>query len=58
MGLFGSHKADINDRVNIVGGADNCTWVTKLEGDKFTLVKGATPICGALVPGKTVSAAS
>ncbi|MBL7488350.1 ABC transporter substrate-binding protein [Frankia sp. AgB1.9] len=58
MGLFGSHKADINDRVNIVGGADNCTWVTKLEGDKFTLVKGATPICGALVPGKTVAPAS
>ncbi|WP_045880272.1 ABC transporter substrate-binding protein [Pseudofrankia sp. DC12] len=58
MGLFGSHKADINDRVNIVGGADNCIWVTKLEGNEFTLVKGATPICGALVPGKTVAAAS
>jgi ABC-type branched-subunit amino acid transport system substrate-binding protein len=58
MGLFGGHKVDINDRETIVGGADNCTWATKLEGNTFTLVKGATPICGKLVPGKTVSPAS
>jgi ABC-type branched-subunit amino acid transport system substrate-binding protein len=58
MGLFGGHKVDINDRVNIVGGADNCSWVTKLEGDKFTLVKGADPMCGTLVPGKSVASAS
>jgi ABC-type branched-subunit amino acid transport system substrate-binding protein len=58
MGLFGGHKLDINDRENIVNGVDNCLWVTKLEGDKFVLVPGADPVCGALVPGKTVSPAS
>ncbi|MBL7492589.1 ABC transporter substrate-binding protein [Frankia sp. AgB1.9] len=58
MGLFGGHKADINDRVNIVNGADNCWWLTKLEGDKFTLVPGGDPVCGKLVPGKTVAPAS
>ncbi|ADP81150.1 ABC transporter substrate-binding protein [Pseudofrankia inefficax] len=58
MGLFGSHTVDINDRVTIVGGADNCLWVTKLTGKTFTLVSGATPICGELVPGKSVAPAS
>jgi ABC-type branched-subunit amino acid transport system substrate-binding protein len=58
MGLFGGHTVDINDRVNIVNGADNCWWVTKLEGDKFVLVPGGDPVCGTLVPGKTVAPAS
>ncbi|MBL7550497.1 ABC transporter substrate-binding protein [Frankia sp. AgB1.9] len=58
MGLFGGHKVDINDRENIVGGANNCSWITKLEGSTFKLVPGATPMCGDLVPGKTVAAAS
>jgi ABC-type branched-subunit amino acid transport system substrate-binding protein len=58
LGLFGSHKLDINDRDNIVAGADNCLWITKLEGNQFKLVKGATPICGNVLPGVTVSASS
>lgn len=58
LGLFGSHKLDINDRNNIVLGVDNCQWYTKLEGDKFVLVKGATPLCGTTVPGETVSPSS
>ncbi len=58
LGLFGSHKLDINDRQNIVGSVDNCLWVTKLEGKTFTLVKGADPVCGTVIPGKTVSASS
>ena len=58
MGLFGSHRVDINDRVNVVGGADNCTWITKLDGNTFTLVKGADPICGTVVAGKTVAPAT
>ena len=45
LGLFGSHSLDLNDRVNGLGGADNCIWITKLEGDNFTLVPGADPIC-------------
>ena len=58
LGLFGSHKLDLSNRTNIVSGVDNCLWVTKLEGSKFTLVSGATPICGKTLPGVTVSASS
>lgn len=52
-GLFGDHPLDPNDRVN--NGDGNCTWTTKLVGDAFQPVKGADPICGAIIPGKTVS---
>lgn len=55
-GLYGSHDVDINDRVNEVGGPDNCEWIVKLVGQGFQLVSGAEPICGTVVPGKTVSA--
>jgi ABC-type branched-subunit amino acid transport system substrate-binding protein len=58
LGLFGSHKLDLSDRTTIVAGVDNCSWVTKLEGDKFTLVDGATPICGDVVKGVTVKPSS
>ncbi|MBL7486894.1 ABC transporter substrate-binding protein [Frankia sp. AgB1.9] len=58
LGLFGSHTVDINDRENVVNGPDNCMWVAKLSGTKFTLVPGAEPICGTVVPGRTVSPAS
>lgn len=58
LGLFGSHKLDINDRDNLVVGVDNCLWVTKLQGKTFTQVPGADPVCGEVVPGKTVSPSS
>jgi ABC-type branched-subunit amino acid transport system substrate-binding protein len=58
LGLWGTHKLDINDRENIVGGADNCTWATKLVGENFQLVKGADPICGKVLEGVTVSPSS
>jgi len=58
LGLWGSHTLDINDRENVVGGADNCTWATKLVGDKFQLVQGADPICGKVLAGVTVSPSS
>ena len=58
MGLFGSHRLDVSDRTNIVGGVDNCAWYTKLVGDKFELVKGADPICGHVLQGVTVSSSS
>jgi ABC-type branched-subunit amino acid transport system substrate-binding protein len=55
-GLFPDGKTmDINDRENIITGADNCEFATKLVGTKFELVKGADPICGKDT-GKTVSA--
>ena len=58
LGLFGGRKLDLNDRTNIVGGVDNCLWVTKLQGNEFKLVDGADPICGKALPGVTVSASS
>jgi branched-chain amino acid transport system substrate-binding protein len=58
LGLFGSHTLDLSDRSSVVSGVDNCLWVTKLVGKNFELVKGATPICGATIPGVTVSASS
>jgi ABC-type branched-subunit amino acid transport system substrate-binding protein len=54
-GLYGSHPLDINDRVNIVGGPDNCGYYVQLSGTSYKPVKNATPLCGKLVPGKTVS---
>ncbi len=57
-GLFGTHTMDINNRVNIIGGVDNCEWMTKLSGTTFELVPGADPICGTQVPGESVSASS
>ncbi len=32
-------------------------WMTKLVGQKFELVSGADPVCGSVIPGKTVAAA-
>lgn len=55
-GLFGNGKTmDINDRDNIITGAGNCEYATKLVGKRFELVKGADPICGKDT-GKTVAA--
>jgi branched-chain amino acid transport system substrate-binding protein len=39
-------------------GADNCTWVTQYSGSSFHLIPGADPICGSVIPGKTVSGSS
>ncbi|MBL7489459.1 ABC transporter substrate-binding protein [Frankia sp. AgB1.9] len=58
LGLYGTHTVDINDRENIVFGADNCLWVAQFEGNGFKPVPNAAPICGELIPGKTVSPAS
>jgi ABC-type branched-subunit amino acid transport system substrate-binding protein len=55
MGLFGSKVIDVNNRTDYVAGIDNCMWLTKLEGRTFTVIKGGEPICGKVVPGKTVS---
>jgi ABC-type branched-subunit amino acid transport system substrate-binding protein len=58
VGLFGDQKVDINNRTDFVAGPNNCMWVAKLEGKTFTAVKSASPICGKLIPGKTVSSSS
>jgi ABC-type branched-subunit amino acid transport system substrate-binding protein len=58
LGLYGGRTVDINDRENIVFGAGNCQWFTKLTGRTFSLVEGADPLCGTVIPGKTVSPSS
>src|SRR4051812_5356024 len=40
-GLFGTHPANPNDRVNVVDGPDNCLYITKFNGHTFDLVKNA-----------------
>ncbi len=58
-GLFGSHSIGFAlDQRGLVGGADNCLWLTKYVGTSFQLVPGADPICGSTLPGKTVSPSS
>jgi ABC-type branched-subunit amino acid transport system substrate-binding protein len=58
VGLFGNRSLNLGQRTNIAIGVDNCYWVTKLSGSKFLLVPGADPICGSIIPGKTVAPAS
>ncbi len=57
-GLLGTHSLDMSQRGGEVVGVDNCEWMTKLSGSTFQLVQGADPICGTIVPGKTVSPSS
>ncbi|HEX4428060.1 MAG TPA: ABC transporter substrate-binding protein [Frankiaceae bacterium] len=54
-GLYGAHPLDINDRVNIVAGADGCEYYIKLTGSTFEPVKNADPLCGTIVAGETVT---
>jgi ABC-type branched-subunit amino acid transport system substrate-binding protein len=55
LGLFGGHTVDFADRSGLAAGVDNCQWYTKLVGNSFQLVKDATPICGTLIKGVSVS---
>jgi len=53
-GLYGSYS--IGFSLGQRGAASNtCTWMTQFSGSSFDLVPGADPICGAVIPGKTVS---
>lgn len=53
-GLLGSHSYGMSDRAATATGVDDCTYVTKLAGSKFELVKGADPVCGTTIAGKSV----
>jgi branched-chain amino acid transport system substrate-binding protein len=57
-GLFGSRSVDMSQRTNVAVGVDNCYWITKYSGSAFALVANADPICGSIIPGKTVHASS
>ena len=58
-GLYGTHSIGfaLSDRGQALN-ADNCIWVAQYSGSSFHLISGAEPICGAVVPGKQVSASS
>jgi branched-chain amino acid transport system substrate-binding protein len=55
-GLFGGHTLSFAMDKRGLGsaGADGCLWFTKFQGQKFTVVSGADPICGGVIPGKSV----
>jgi branched-chain amino acid transport system substrate-binding protein len=58
-GLYGDHSVGFAmSQRGRAAGADNCVWITKYSGSSFALVPGADPICGSVIPGKTVSASS
>ncbi len=55
-GLYGTHSIGFAmDQRGLAAGADNCTWLTQFVGSDFHLVPGQDPICGTVIPGKTVS---
>jgi branched-chain amino acid transport system substrate-binding protein len=58
-GLFGSHSLGFGlSQRGQAAGVENCLWISKFSGGKFQPVSGATPICGSVIPGKTVSPSS
>jgi branched-chain amino acid transport system substrate-binding protein len=54
-GLFGGHA--LNFAMSGRGGApgaDGCEWYALFKGSTFHLVPGADPVCGGVIPGKSV----
>jgi len=56
-GLFGSHSINLTQRVGSLG-PGNCYSFATYSGSTFQPVAGATPLCGTVVQGKTVSPSS
>lgn len=54
-GLFGNESLNMSDHTALPNGPGECEYITKLTGLSFQLVPGADPICGTIIPGKTVS---
>ncbi len=52
LGLWGGRTININDRTQVLTSI-RCTWMVKLVGKGFKLVKGAEPLCGDVLPGVT-----
>lgn len=55
-GLMGKLSLNLDDRTGTGGGPGGCAYFAQLKGSTFHLVPGADPLCGTLIPGKTVSA--
>lgn len=60
FGLYGSHTIDFGQFGDIAGGLGpgNCIYIEKLNGQSFSAVSGAAPICGSVIAGKTAQAGS
>ena len=55
-GLFGTHTIGFAmDQRGKSAGADDCSWITQFSGTDFHTIPGLDPICGTILPGKTVS---
>jgi branched-chain amino acid transport system substrate-binding protein len=55
-GLYGDQTIGFAmDQRGQAAGVNNCLWITQYEGDSFHLVNGMEPLCGSIIPGKTVS---
>jgi ABC-type branched-subunit amino acid transport system substrate-binding protein len=54
-GLFGNQTLDIGGRPNSEAGVQFCEWFVKLHGSNYDLVPGAEPLCGSVLPGKTLT---
>jgi branched-chain amino acid transport system substrate-binding protein len=56
-GLYGNQSVGFAmDQRGKAAGVNNCFWITRYVGDSFHLVPGMDPLCGYIIPGKTVSA--
>lgn len=51
-GLWGGHQS-VNWSQRPMG-AKSCSWFVKFSGSSFHLVAGADPVCGYIIPGKSV----
>jgi branched-chain amino acid transport system substrate-binding protein len=55
-GLYGDQSIGFAmDQRGQAAGVNNCFWITQYVGDTFHLVPGMDPLCGSILPGKTVS---
>ncbi len=55
-GLYGNQSVGFAmDQRGKAAGVNNCFWITQYVGDSFHLVPGMDPLCGYIIPGKTVS---
>lgn len=51
-GLWGGHQS-VNWSERAMG-SKQCYWVTQLSGSTFHVVSGSAPVCGSIIPGKSV----
>ncbi len=51
-GLWGGHQS-VNWSQRAMG-SKQCYWVTRLSGSTFHVIDGSAPVCGYIIPGKSV----